>query len=132
MKRMRQRGVAALELAILLIPLLFICLGITEFGRAFYQYNMLLKSTRAAARYLSNQNTGVGQPEARCLAIHGNVNCANGKVLEGLSAAMVGVGYEQAGSVAIVRVTVSGYTFESFFTPFQVGFAPVSTAMRRP
>lgn len=53
-----QRGVAAVEMAIILIPMLVLCFGITELGRALYQYNGLVKATRGAVRYLSQQNLG--------------------------------------------------------------------------
>lgn len=50
-----QRGVAAVEFGILLIPLVLLAFGITEYGRAMYQYNALGKSVRSAARYLSQE-----------------------------------------------------------------------------
>ena len=50
-----QRGVAAIEMAITLPVLLMLLLGTAELGRAFYQYNALTKSIRAATRYLSTQ-----------------------------------------------------------------------------
>ncbi|MEZ5645222.1 MAG: pilus assembly protein [Burkholderiaceae bacterium] len=52
----RQRGVAAVEMAIIVMPMIILCFGITELGRALYQYNGLVKATRGAARYLSQQN----------------------------------------------------------------------------
>ncbi|MDC7703999.1 TadE/TadG family type IV pilus assembly protein [Vogesella indigofera] len=69
--RSRQQGVAAVEMAILLMPLIFIVFGITEFGRAFYQYNTVLKATRDAARYLSAQQPGTKNDLAECLLIYG-------------------------------------------------------------
>lgn len=48
-----QRGVAAVEFAIVLIPLLLITAGIVEFGRVFWYYDALSKATRDGARYLS-------------------------------------------------------------------------------
>ncbi|OIR17584.1 TadE-like protein [mine drainage metagenome] len=50
----RHRGAVAVEFALLLIPLLMIVTGIIEFGRAFWYYDALAKSTRDAARFLSN------------------------------------------------------------------------------
>ena len=47
----KQQGVAAVEFAILLtfvlVPIVF---GITEFGRALYYYNTLVKATREIGR----------------------------------------------------------------------------------
>ncbi|TIC85247.1 TadE/TadG family type IV pilus assembly protein [Crenobacter intestini] len=70
----RQRGVAAVEFAILLLPMMLIAFGIVEFGRAFYQYNTLVKATRNAARYLSQQNAGDTQvlDNAKCLLQYGS------------------------------------------------------------
>lgn len=50
----QQRGVAAVEFALVIIPLLLIVAGIIEFGRTFWYYDALTKSTRDAARYVSN------------------------------------------------------------------------------
>lgn len=53
-KPVRQRGAAAVEFALVIIPLLLIIAGIVEFGRTFWYYDALTKSTRDAARYVSN------------------------------------------------------------------------------
>lgn len=53
MKPSKQRGVAAVELALILPVMLILVFGITELGRALYQYNGLVKATRGAVRYLS-------------------------------------------------------------------------------
>lgn len=49
----RQKGVAAVELAFILPIMLILVFGITELGRALYQYNGLVKATRGAVRYLA-------------------------------------------------------------------------------
>ncbi|NMG00003.1 pilus assembly protein [Aromatoleum toluolicum] len=48
-----QRGVAAVELALVIIFLLLLTAGIVEFGRAFWYYDALTKATRDGARMLS-------------------------------------------------------------------------------
>ena len=53
-----QRGVALVELALVLPLLLAVCFAITEFGRAIYTYDTLAKSARDAARYLTTQTPG--------------------------------------------------------------------------
>lgn len=53
-KLANQNGAVAIEFALLLIPLLMIVTGIIEFGRAFWYYDALTKSTRDAARFISN------------------------------------------------------------------------------
>ena len=60
----KQRGVAAVELALILPLLLAICFAVTEFGRAIYTYNTLAKSTRDASRYLSTQASGNATAQA--------------------------------------------------------------------
>jgi Flp pilus assembly pilin Flp len=49
----QQNGVAAVELAIILIPLLLIVAGVVEFGRTFWYYDALAKATRDGARLMS-------------------------------------------------------------------------------
>lgn len=56
MTRRKQTGVAVVELAFVIIPMLMLCLGITELGRALYQYDGVVKAARGAARYLTQQN----------------------------------------------------------------------------
>ena len=95
MSRFHQGGVVAIELAIVLVPLTVLLFGITELGRAFYQYETIVKSTHSAARYLSVQTTGVGVPEATCLVVAGTTEpgtCAS-PLVPSLTTAMVAVHY---------------------------------------
>lgn len=125
--RKRQSGVAAIELAILMIPLSFMAFGAAEFGRAIYQYNTLVKSTRDAVRYLSTQAPGdaADVTTAKCLAVYGTTDCTGSQLVPGLTTAMVDVcdatlcpGTHQAvstgtGTINLVTVYI-GQT-----TPFQ-------------
>jgi len=52
----KQRGVAAVEFALILGPILIAVFGITELGRALFQYNALVKGSRDAVRYLAQQD----------------------------------------------------------------------------
>ncbi len=54
LKLAQQRGAVAVEFALLIIPLLMIVTGIIEFGRTFWYYDALVKSTRDSARFLSS------------------------------------------------------------------------------
>lgn len=145
--RNHQSGVAAVEFAILLPLLLLVVFGITEFGRALYSYNSILKGTRDAARYvMAQQPGGSADAVAKCLAVYGNTACSGSPLAPGLTTAMVDVcdwqrcpGTHQAqGSapvVNLVTVTVSGYTFQSFVPFVTAGFnsftfAPISTTMK--
>lgn len=93
--RRRERGLAAVEFAILLPLVLLIMLATAELGRALYQYNTLTKATRDGARYLSgvvlNSTTGVinldaGKvADARNLVIYGNPVGTGTPLLPGLA-----------------------------------------------
>lgn len=146
--RNKQSGVAAIELALVIIPLITIAFGITEFGRAFYQYNMLAKSARNAARYLSTQAPGTGITTASCLAVYGNELCTGSKLLPALTTAMVSVcdatlcpSTHSAGVIGggmnLVTVTIGGdptpYPFVSvmdFVVP-DINFGPISVTMHQ-
>lgn len=49
----KQHGAVALEFAIVISLLVLIVGGVVEFGRVFWYYNALTKTTRDGARYLS-------------------------------------------------------------------------------
>lgn len=97
MKSARQRGVAAVELGIILIPMLILCFGITELGRAIYQYEGLVRATRGAARYLALQDLATADRAAVRsatinLAVCGAESCTGKQPLvAGLTAAQVSI-----------------------------------------
>jgi Flp pilus assembly protein TadG len=148
----KQRGVAAVEFALLIIPMLLMVFGITEYGRAMYQYNTLVKSTRDAARFLTTQASGSGVDTAKCLAVYGQKVCSGPKVVANLNVSMVSVCDSVScpathaavatgsGVVNLVTVVISGYQFESAVS-FNVGglsiglpnvtFGDISTTMRQ-
>lgn len=122
----RQLGVAAVELALLLGPLVLLSFGITEYGRALVSYSKIVKSSRDAARYLTLYAPGdaATMARARNLAVYGNVAGSGSPLLAGLTTRHVAVAdsstdpslYLQptgSGNVNLVRVTVSGYHFTS-------------------
>lgn len=133
----RQGGAAAVELALLLIPLVILAFGVTEFGRAIYQYNAITKSVRDSVRHLSHFAPGdaVRIAEAKCLATYGKTSCSDGDVplLPGLSTSNVTVRDRSVvddapsynlqetgrGTINLVAVEVNGYAFTSL-VPFVV------------
>lgn len=157
-RRSGQRGVAAVEMAIILLPMLILCFGITELGRALYQYNGLVKATRGAARYLSQQNLAsppLGETaadirlRARSLALCGNFVCADRPPLvPNLTLAMIDVCDPVAcpgthfnvstgqGTLSLVSVTIGNgqsarYAFQSI-VPWvvpNITFSPVGITM---
>lgn len=132
------RGVAAVEFAILLVPLVIMTFGMTELGRAFYYYNGLLKSARDASRYLSMHSRGEGEAQARCLAVHGKAVCTGETVVPGITTGMVQISYESGvetghGAIDLVRVTITEFPFSSL-VPLVVTdmvFGPISSTMRQ-
>lgn len=84
-----RRGVATVEFSILIVPLLLLLFGVTEYGRAIYQYNTLTKSVRDATRYLSAVAPGSGHSAARCLVVYGTTNCSGNPLAPGLTTGMV-------------------------------------------
>ena len=145
--RILQRGAAAVELGLLMLPLATLTFGATEFGRALYQYNAVGKTVRDAARHMSSTGDALA---ARCLAYSGS-SANDGSsactvttpLLPGLTLSQVtaatalaqpfGTG-TGAGVVNLVTVTVTGYAFNSG-VPFAVPsftFGPVSATMSKP
>jgi hypothetical protein len=152
-----QRGVAAVELAIILVPMVVLCFGITELGRALYQYNGLVKSVRGAVRYLSQQS--LGSPplgvtaddlrlRARSLALCGDVDCEGRPALvANLTLDMIAVCDALAcpathanvptgeGTTSLATVSIGGagvrYEFTSLATWVvpSMGFGPIAITM---
>ena len=150
--RSKQSGVAAVEFAILFIPLIFIAFGMTEYGRALYEYDTLAKSARNATRYLSTQAPGNGFVVAKNLAVYGNESGTLPALAPGLTTGMVSIcdssfpdttcpGYSAAvngGGVNLVSVTIDGYPFVPVVSlvnlNFGLGpfiFGPISVTMHQ-
>ena len=145
-----QKGVAAVELALLLIPLTTLVFGITEFGRAIYQYNTIAKGTRDAARYLTQTTPGNGasRAAARCLVVFGNRACSGAPLVTGMDVSLVTVKDSSTdagthsrqqitggtGVANLVSVEVSGFQFTSLVTYVvpNLTFNTISTTMFGP
>lgn len=159
MKRRVLRGAIAIEFALLVIPLLVILTGITEFGRAMYYYNILAKAARDAARLMSTQTpTDLDYPalvaQAQCTAVYGNPACTGEPLVPGLATSMVSICDPAScaathaavptgtGATNLVTVSIGGantpYLFRSLapFMPALFGipdftFGAVSVTMRQ-
>lgn len=149
-----QKGVAAVEFGLLLIPLVTLAFGITEFGRAMYQYHTIAKATRDAARYMSMQTPGDtgAATAARCLVRYGKTSCSGSLLAPGLLDATVTVldssttpgthalqpvsagGGPVTGVANLVTVEVSGFQFQSLvsFVVPAITFGTISTTMFGP
>ena len=110
-----EAGTQLAEMAIVL-PLLLVLFGATaEFGRFFYTYNTLAKSTRAAARYLTASNKATDD-DAKSLAVYGTTDDGGTPVLSGLSTGNVNITREgPTGYPETVKVEISGYKYEPIF-----------------
>lgn len=129
--RCTQHGAALVELALIIPMLLLLTLVTTEFGRAMYEYNAVVKSTRDAVRYLSVQTPNTHVTEARNLIVYGNTAGTGTPLARGLSLSNVPAGscctWQSAGAgpiITTVTVRVSSYAFHSMFrSVFGVVFA---------
>jgi Flp pilus assembly protein TadG len=135
--RIHERGLAAVEFAIILPVVLFIMLATAELGRALYQSNALTKAVRDGARYLAdealNATTGVieldatKQSQTKNLVIYGNTPGAGAPVLPGLAPAQITI---TSPDPLHVRVSAA-YPYQPMFALLPgLGLTPnVSTAM---
>jgi Flp pilus assembly protein TadG len=125
------RGGAAVEFALLLIPMLLLAFGVAEYGRAIYQYNTLVKTVRDSARLLSQHSPAdaaaysLALNEATCLAVHGNTGCTGPSLAPGLTAGMVEIASVSAMTgagtpITLVEVRITGYVFNFVFNPLRL------------
>lgn len=140
-----QRGVAAVEFALVIGLVVFIFFGATELGRALYQYNALVKAARAAAREYSLAGPvgtiGSREQQAQCIAVYAISPCAKARkedqVMDGLtmdkvamtsgSSYLIGSEYPYTYGCA----TISEFHFVSLVPWFDMTFAPIAVCMRQ-
>lgn len=86
-----QEGAALIEFTLLAPLLLSLVLGIAEFGRFFYQYQMVLEGLRDAGRYLArlDANDATNQSNAANLATTGTIDGTGDDRVDGWAAADV-------------------------------------------
>jgi Flp pilus assembly protein TadG len=110
-----QKGVAVVELALVLPTLLIMTFIVTEMGRAIMQYNALTKSVRDGTRYLTTQLPGQGITQARNLVVFGNTAGTGTAVVRGLATTHVpDPTWQLAGAlpqINTVTLRVQGYAF---------------------
>jgi len=116
-----ERGGALAELAILVPFLVVMLAAVTELGRLFQTYTALSKSTRAAARYLSNHAYTDAQIDlAKNVAVCGKTSCTGVEpVAPGLAAENVVVTpeFQAGGGGNPLRITINiqDYNFQPIF-----------------
>jgi Flp pilus assembly protein TadG len=144
------KGAVAVELAIMITLLIVMAVGIAEFGRAFYEYNTLTKAVRDGVRLLSQHDAtdttyATYVMEAKCLVVHGSVDCSGPALLPKLEISMVNdpvtstVTTALGNTLRLVTVTINGYVFDFAFNPLifyggdqvNIPFGPISATMRQ-
>jgi Flp pilus assembly protein TadG len=143
----RQNGVALVEFAFTLPLLLLLTLITTEFGRAMYQYNTIVKGLRDAVRYLSVQTPNTKITEAKNLVVFGNTAGTGSALVPGLTVAVVASPtWQITGSNPLmntVTITVTGYKFRPLLSSVfgvslgadgngDITFGDISASMRSP
>jgi Flp pilus assembly protein TadG len=113
-----ERGTQLVELAIVL-PVLLMLFGATaEFGRFFYTYQTLAKSTRSAARYITTGATEgtAADTKATNLAVYGNTAGTGEPLVDGLDATHVNI--TRTGTALApghVTVEIDGFRYQPVF-----------------
>lgn len=140
----KQSGVALVEFALILPLLLILTFVTTEYSRALFQYNILTKSVRDSARYLSVQSPRdtTKYAKAKNLVVYGNPAGTGSPLVIGLTTSLVpDPVWLEVGSVPrinTVTIRVTGYVFRPLFASvFNVSFgnlayADISATMRAP
>lgn len=154
----RQRGAAAVELALVAIPLVMLVVASVEFARAFILYDQLTKAVREGARFLSFFDPTVAAEyptaTARNRMVYGTASPAPGAspVVPGLTTAMIqicdrtnasacpnesfaDVATGSGSRINLVTVRISGYVFQPIFPGLTrvgvVQFEPISATLRQ-
>jgi len=116
--RRDERGLQLVETAIV-IPIFLILFGATaEFGRYFYEYTTLAKSSRVGSRYLSTAVvSGTEDAAAKNIVVYGNTAGTGSPILTDLSTTHVVITRQGGTPVLPQTVTVSivGYKHQPIF-----------------
>ncbi|HJW24926.1 MAG TPA: TadE family protein [Rhodocyclaceae bacterium] len=150
----RHRGVAAVELALVAIPLVMMVLAAIDFARAMFVYDQLVKSVRDGARYLSffDPTAGGEYPVelAKRRVLYGSTS-GGSPIVPGLTASMISICDQTdssacpgetfanvdtgSGTINLVKVKISGYRFTPAFPGVSkltdITFDPISSTMRQ-
>ena len=146
----KQDGAAIVEFALLLPFLIIISLLATEYGRALHEYNILTKSVRDAARYLTTYAYGdtTKYPTAKNLIVYGNPAGSGSPLVLGLTTSMVpNPVWQTISNAPVVRVVTvqvgtgaAGSATRFKFVPIMasvfglnflsIEFAPITVTMR--
>jgi Flp pilus assembly protein TadG len=132
-----QSGAALIEFTILAPFLLSLALGIAEFGRFLYQYQMVLEGLRDAGRYVArlDPNDTTNQDNAANLATTGTIDGTGDARVEGWEAGDIGFAITPVDNTAgnyrgpaLIEVVEVSTTFDYADVGFlsALGFEPIS------
>lgn len=120
--RHNDAGAALVEFTLLAPFLLILGLGIAEFGRMFYQYQLVVEGLRDAGRYLARVDPTIGdnQTKAARLAVTGTVEDGGELRVEGWEAGDLSFSIEETPNAGFtsyrgpnpIRVVVVSTTFD--------------------
>ena len=144
----KQIGAAMVEFALITPILLLLTFMVTEYSRALNQYDVLTKSVRDGARYLSMHQPNTKITEAKNLMVYGNLAGTGSPLVLGLTTShipnpvwtttgaapvmitvTVQIGTGAAGAATRYRfVPLFGSVFGTTFGSAE--FAPITATMR--
>lgn len=137
----QQRGVAAVEMAIVVSLLLVLMLAVGELGRAFFQYNTLTKAVRDGARYVSRNAldgtlgivniTAQVNTETKNLVVYGTAGGGGSSMLPGFTTADVSVVDAGANNVTVSAVYAYAPVVGATLPTFGLGSNPSLTFTMR-
>ena len=112
-----ESGTELVELAIVLPVLLVLFAATAEFGRFFYTYQTLAKSTRSAARYITTGVTegSAADDKAANLAVYGNTAGTGDPLVAGLDTAHVTITRTGSPVPERVKVEIDGFRYQPVF-----------------
>jgi Flp pilus assembly protein TadG len=132
-----QEGSALIEFTIMAPLLLSLVLGISEFGRFLYQYQMVLEGLRDAGRYLArlDANDATNQSNAANLATTGTIDGSGDPRVDGWEAGDIDFAvtdvdntagtYRGPAEIEVIEVTTTfDYADVGFLSA--LGFDPIS------
>jgi Flp pilus assembly protein TadG len=147
--RRAQRGLALVELALVMLPLLLVLAATADLGRAFYTFNTLAQAARGAARSLAlaDPPDDAAQTAARNLVVYGSsentgtpleADLDPAENIEICTATLCNASHSDqlltsGGTVDLVSVRIHGYAYTSLFSvllPAKLPFSDIRVTMR--
>lgn len=122
MRSFFQKGIASIEIAVVLPFLIIVLLAGVDLARTMFQYNELVKNVRDAAKYVASNTrpmncSSTTDPaviayksvitEAKNLAVCGSITSCNAGNVSGLSTSKVQVQYLKDGTLTMVKVSIN-------------------------